>query len=107
MKLIELADPNHPLLKRFLEAPELPSSLMVVTWLKWPHGMAATPCRRGWAPITTISGSLSVPIISKKTRWLRIPDSLAPSMSSRIITSPTRDGEELALKYKLPRLSAI
>jgi putative nucleotidyltransferase with HDIG domain len=108
MKLIELADPNHPLLKRLLlEAPgTYHHSLMVGNLAE-----VATREIGGNSLLSRVGayyhdiGKLKRPHYFKENQMAENPhDSLAPSMSSRIITSHTRDGEELALKYKLPRV---
>jgi len=108
MKLLELADPNHPLLKRLLlEAPgTYHHSLMVGNLAE-----VATREIGGNSLLSRVGayyhdiGKLKRPHYFKENQMAENPhDNLAPSMSSRIITSHTRDGEELAIKYKLPRV---
>ncbi|NLU33105.1 MAG: HDIG domain-containing protein [Clostridiaceae bacterium] len=108
MKLLELADPNHPLLKRLLleAAGTYHHSLMVGNLAE-----VATREIGGNSLLSRVGayyhdiGKLKRPHYFKENQMAENPhDNLAPSMSSRIITSHTRDGEELAIKYKLPRV---
>ena len=108
MKLLELADPNHPLLKRLLmEAPgTYHHSLMV-------GNLAEVAVREigGNALLARVGayyhdvGKLKRPQYFKENQMAENPhDNLTPDMSARIITSHTKDGEELAVKYKLPKI---
>ncbi|SHJ50823.1 HD family phosphohydrolase [Thermoclostridium caenicola] len=108
MKLLELADPNHPLLKRLLmEAPgTYHHSLMVGNLAE-----VATREIGGNSLLARVGayfhdiGKLRRPTFFKENQMDENPhDRLTPSISSRIITSHTKDGEELALKYKLPKV---
>lgn len=108
MKLLELADPNHPLLKRLLlEAPgTYHHSLMVGNLAE-----VATREIGGNYLLSRVGayyhdiGKLKRPHYFKENQIAENPhENLTPSMSSRIITSHTRDGEELAIKYKLPKV---
>lgn len=108
MKLLELADPNHPLLKRLLmEAPgTYHHSLMVGNLAE-----VATREIGGNSLLSRVGayfhdiGKLKRPHYFKENQMAENPhDNLTASTSSRLIISHTRDGEELALKYKLPRV---
>lgn len=108
MKLLELADPNHPLLKRLLmEAPgTYHHSLMVGNLAE-----VATREIGGNSLLARVGayfhdiGKLRRPTFFKENQMDENPhDKLTPSISSRIITSHTKDGEELAVKYKLPKV---
>lgn len=108
MKLLELADPNHPLLKRLLmEAPgTYHHSLMVGNLAE-----VATREIGGNSLLARVGayfhdiGKLRRPQYFKENQMAENPhDKLTPNLSAMIITSHTRDGEELALKYKLPRI---
>jgi phosphate starvation-inducible PhoH-like protein len=71
MKLMELSNPNQPLLRRLLlEAPgTYHHSPSCPTWPKRrPRPSGPTPFWPGSAPITTISASSSAPAILPKTR---------------------------------------
>lgn len=108
MKLLELADPNHPLLKRLLmEAPgTYHHSLMV--------GNLAEVAAREIGANSLLArvgayyhdiGKLKRPHYFKENQMAENPhENLTPDMSARIITSHTRDGEELAMKYRLPKV---
>lgn len=108
MKLLELADPNHPLLKRLLmEAPgTYHHSLMVGNLAE-----VATREIGGNSLLSRVGayfhdiGKLRRPNYFKENQMAENPhDKLTPTISARIITSHTKDGEELALKYKLPKV---
>jgi len=107
LKLLELADPNHPLLKRLLmEAPgTYHHSLMV-------GNLAEVAAREigGNALLARVGayfhdvGKLKRPNFFKENQMSENPhDRITPNLSTLVITSHTKDGEQLALKYKLPR----
>lgn len=107
LKLLELADPNHPLLKRLLmEAPgTYHHSLMV-------GNLAEVAVRQigGNALLARVGayfhdiGKLKRPNFFKENQISGNPhDRLTPNLSTLVITSHAKDGEQLALKYKLPR----
>ena len=107
LKLLELADPNHPLLKRLLmEAPgTYHHSLMV-------GNLAEVAARQigGNALLARVGayfhdvGKLKRPNFFKENQMSENPhDRITPNLSTLVITSHTKDGEQLALKYKLPR----
>jgi len=107
LKLLELADPNHPLLKRLLmEAPgTYHHSLMV-------GNLAEAAVRQiGGNPLLARVGAyfhdvgkLKRPNFFKENQMSENPhDRITPNLSTLVITSHTKDGEQLAVKYKLPR----
>lgn len=107
LKLLELADPNHPLLKRLLmEAPgTYHHSLMV-------GNLAEVAVRTiGGNPLVARVGAyfhdvgkLKRPGFFKENQMSENPhDRITPNLSTLVITSHTKDGEELAMKYKLPK----
>lgn len=106
-KLLELADPNHPLIKRLLiEAPGTwHHSLMVGNLAE-----AAIRSIGGNALLARVGayyhdiGKLKRPNFFKENQLGDNPhERLTPNLSTLVITSHTRDGDELAVKYKLPR----
>lgn len=108
LKLLELADPNHPLLKKLLmEAPgTYHHSLMVGNLAE-----VATREIGGNALLARVGayfhdvGKLKRPHFFKENQLSDNPhDRLTPSLSTRVITSHTKDGVELAEKYRLPRV---
>lgn len=107
LKLLEMADPNHPLLKRLLmEAPgTYHHSLMV-------GNLAEVAVRTigGNSLLARVAayfhdiGKLKRPGFFKENQMSENPhDRITPNLSTLVITSHTKDGEELALKYKLPK----
>lgn len=107
LKLLELADPNHPLLKRLLmEAPgTYHHSLMV-------GNLSEVAVRRigGNALLARVGayfhdvGKLKRPNFFKENQMSGNPhDRLTANLSTLVITSHAKDGEQLALKYKLPK----
>ncbi|HHW21978.1 MAG TPA: HDIG domain-containing protein [Clostridiaceae bacterium] len=108
LKLLELADPNHPLLKKLLmEAPgTYHHSLMVGNLAE-----AATREIGGNALLARVGayfhdvGKLKRPHFFKENQLSDNPhDKLTPNLSTLVITSHTKDGEELAIKYRLPKI---
>ncbi|NMA64951.1 MAG: HDIG domain-containing protein [Clostridiaceae bacterium] len=108
LKLLELTDPNHPLLKRLLmEAPgTYHHSLMV-------GNLAEVAAREigGNALLARVGayfhdvGKLKRPNFFKENQLSENPhDKLTPNLSTLVITSHAKDGEELALKYRLPKV---
>ncbi|NLO38077.1 MAG: HDIG domain-containing protein [Ruminiclostridium sp.] len=108
LKLLELADPNHPLLKRLLmEAPgTYHHSLMV-------GNLAEVSVRSigGNSLVARVGayfhdvGKLKRPGFFKENQMSENPhDRITPNLSTLVITSHTKDGEELAIKYKLPKV---
>jgi putative nucleotidyltransferase with HDIG domain len=108
LKLLELADPNHPLLKRLLmEAPgTYHHSLMV-------GNLAEVAARDigGNAILARVGayyhdvGKLKRPQFFKENQIGNNPhDKLTPNLSALVIISHTKDGDELAQKYHLPKV---
>ncbi len=106
-KLLELADPNHPVIKRLLvEAPgTYHHSLMVGNLAE-----AATRSIGGNALLARVGayfhdiGKLKRPNFFKENQLAENPhEKLTPNLSTLVITSHPRDGDELALKYHLPK----
>lgn len=107
-KLQELADPNHPLLKRLLiEAPGTwHHSLMVGNLAE-----SGTRAIGGNALLSRVGayfhdvGKLKRPNFFKENQMLNENphERLTASLSTLIITSHPKDGDELAAKYRLPR----
>lgn len=107
LKLLELGDPNHPLLKRLLmEAPgTYHHSLMVGNLAEVGTGAIG-----GNALLARVGayfhdiGKLKRPVFFKENQMSENPhDRITPNLSTLVITSHTKDGEELAMKYKLPK----
>lgn len=106
-KLIELSDPNHPLLKRLtVEAPGTYHHSILTANLAEAGadavGANALLCRVG-AYYHDV-GKLKNPEYFKENQKKENPhDSLDPRESARIITDHLIYGMELAQRYKLPR----
>lgn len=106
LKLLELANPNQPLIKRMLiEAPgTYHHSLMVGNLAEM-----ATEAIGGNALLARVGayyhdvGKLKKPNLFRENQFSDNPhDRMTPSLSTLVITSHTHDGAELAEKYKLP-----
>lgn len=106
LKLLELSNPNHPLIKRLLlEAPgTYHHSLMVGNLAE-----VATEAINGNALLARVGayyhdvGKLKRPSFFKENQISDNPhDKMSPSLSTLIITSHTNDGVEIAEKYKIP-----
>jgi len=108
LKLLELSNPNHPLLKRLLiEAPgTYHHSLMVGNLAEIATeelGGNALLARTG-AYFHDV-GKLKRPDLFKENQLTENPhDSMTPALSTLVITSHTRDGLEIGAKYKLPQV---
>lgn len=106
-KLLELSNPNHPLLKRLtLEAPGTYHHSILTANLAEAGadaiGANALLCRVG-AYYHDV-GKLKVPKLFKENQKGENPhDKLDPIESAKIITGHLTHGLELAHKYKLPR----
>ncbi|MBM7614646.1 HD family phosphohydrolase [Alkaliphilus hydrothermalis] len=108
LKLLELSNPNHPLLKKLLiEAPGTYHHSIIVGNLS----EAATGAVGGNALLARTGafyhdvGKTSRPYFFKENQLTseNPHDKISPSLSSIIITSHVKDGLELAKKYKLPQ----
>jgi putative nucleotidyltransferase with HDIG domain len=106
LKLLELANPNQPLIKRLLiEAPgTYHHSLMVGNLAE-----VATEAIEGDALLARVGayyhdvGKLKRPNFFIENQMTTNPhDKMSPNLSTLVITSHTSDGVELAEKYKVP-----
>jgi putative nucleotidyltransferase with HDIG domain len=106
LKLLELANPNQPLIKRLLmEAPgTYHHSLMVGNLAE-----VATEAINGNALLARVGayyhdvGKLKRPNFFKENQLSENPhDRMTPNLSTLVITSHTSDGAEIAEKYKVP-----
>ena len=106
LKLLEISNPNHPLLKKLLiEAPgTYHHSLMVGNLAE-----IATEDLGGNALLARAGayfhdvGKLKRPDLFKENQLSENPhDRMTPNLSTVIITSHTNDGVEIATKYKIP-----
>lgn len=106
LKLLELANPNQPLIKRLLmEAPgTYHHSLMVGNLAE-----VATEAIDGNALLARVGayyhdvGKLKRPNFFKENQLSDNPhDRMTPNLSTLVITSHTSDGVEIAEKYKIP-----
>jgi putative nucleotidyltransferase with HDIG domain len=107
IKLLELSNPNQPLLRRLLfEAPGTYNHSIIVGNLAEAAAQAI-----GANPLLTRVGSyyhdigkIKRPYFFKENQLTNenLHDKIAPSLSTLIITNHIKDGVELAKKYKLP-----
>ncbi len=106
LKLLELANPNQPLMKKLLmEAPgTYHHSLMVGNLAE-----VATEAINGNALLARVGayyhdvGKLKRPNFFKENQLSDNPhDRMTPNLSTLVITSHTSDGAEIAEKYKVP-----
>lgn len=106
LKLLELANPNQPLIKRLLvEAPgTYHHSLMVGNLAE-----VATEAINGNSLLARVGayyhdiGKLERPNFFKENQLTDNPhDKMTPNLSTLVITSHTHDGVEMAEKYKIP-----
>ncbi len=106
LKLLELANPNQPLMKKLLmEAPgTYHHSLMVGNLAE-----VATEAINGNALLARVGayyhdvGKLKRPNFFKENQLSDNPhDRMTPNLSTLVITSHTSDGVEIAEKYKVP-----
>lgn len=106
LKLLELANPNQPLIKRLLmEAPgTYHHSLMVGNLAE-----VATEAIEGNALLARVGayyhdvGKLKRPNFFKENQLSENPhDRMTANLSTLVITSHTNDGVEIAEKYKIP-----
>ncbi|KPU44111.1 7TM-HD extracellular [Oxobacter pfennigii] len=107
IKLLELSNPNHPLLKKLLfEAPGTYHHSVLVGNL----AEAATDAIDGNSLLARAGsyyhdiGKLKRPYFFKENQITNENphDKITPSLSTLIITNHVKDGVELAKKYKLP-----
>lgn len=106
-KLMELANPNHPLLRRLMmEAPGTYHHSIVVANLAEAAADAVhanSLLTRAGAYFHDV-GKLKRPLYFKENQRGENPhDHTDPYVSAEIVTAHTTDGEQLADKYRLPR----
>jgi len=108
VRLLELSDPNRPLLKRLLmEAPGTYHHSILVGNL----AEAAAEAVRADATLVRVGalyhdiGKLKRPYFFIENQFTQDNphDKIAPTLSALIITSHVKDGLELAKEYKLPQ----
>jgi len=106
LKLLELANPNHPLLKRLMvEAPgTYHHSLMVGNLAEVAaESIHANPLLARVGAYYHDVGKLERPHFFKENQLSDNPhDRMTANLSSLVITSHTRDGVEIAEKYRIP-----
>ncbi|HOV25436.1 MAG TPA: HDIG domain-containing protein [Pseudobacteroides sp.] len=106
LKLIELANPNHPLIKRLLlEAPgTYHHSLMVANLAEMAtEAIGGNPVLARVGAYFHDIGKLKRPHFFTENQMGENPhDKITANLSTLIITSHVSDGIELADKYKLP-----
>jgi putative nucleotidyltransferase with HDIG domain len=106
LKLLELANPNQPLMKKLLlEAPGTYHHSLTVGNL----AESAAEAIKGNALLARVGayyhdvGKLKRPNFFKENQLSDNPhDRMTPNLSSLVITSHTTDGTEIAEKYKVP-----
>ncbi len=108
ISLLELADLEHPLLKRLaIEAPgTYHHSLMVANLTQAAvAAIGGNALRAGICAYFHDIGKLVKPsFFSENTQFNENPhDDLSPSMSTLVIVSHVKEGVNLALRHKLPR----
>lgn len=105
-KLLELANPNHPLLRRLLiEASGTYHHAIVVANLAEAAAekIGANPILARTGAYFHDIGKLKRPLYFKENQMGENPhDRTDPYVSAAIVTSHTRDGLQLAQKYRLP-----
>lgn len=107
IKLLELANPNHPLMRRLLlEAPGTYHHCVLVANLAEmaAESVGANPILARVASYYHDVGKLERPYYFKENQiGIANPhDDMSPAMSSAIILSHVEDGVKLAEKYNLP-----
>ncbi len=107
IKLLELANPNHPLMRRLLlEAPGTYHHCVLVANLAEmaAESVGANPILARVASYYHDVGKLERPYYFKENQIgiLNPHDDMSPAMSSAIILSHVEDGVKLAEKYNLP-----
>ncbi|HZJ82794.1 MAG TPA: HDIG domain-containing protein, partial [Clostridia bacterium] len=109
IKLVELANPNHPILKRLLlEAPGTYHHSIIVANL----AENAAEAIGGDGLLARVGayyhdiGKLKRPFYFRENQLGtgNPHDNLSPVLSTRIITSHTKDGVDLARKHKVPKV---
>ena len=105
-KLLELANPNQPLLRRLLlEAPGTYHHSIIVANLSEAaaENIGANPLLARTGAYFHDIGKLKRPLYFKENQMGENPhDRTDPYVSAAILTTHTRDGLQLAQKYRLP-----
>lgn len=107
LKLLELSNPNQPLLKRLLvETPGTYHHSIIVGNLSEAAAeeVGGNPLIARVGAYYHDVGKLKRPFFFKENQYNgeNPHDKINPSLSTLIITNHTKDGDELAKKYKLP-----
>lgn len=108
IKLLELANPNNPLLKRLLtEAPGTYHHSMLVANLSElaAEAIGANSVFARVACYYHDVGKLKRPYFFRENQMggINPHDKIGPTLSTLIITSHVKDGVELAKEYKIPK----
>lgn len=108
MRLLELANPNHPLLKRLLiEAPGTYHHSIIVGNLaeSAAEAVGANALMTRTGAYYHDVGKLLRPYFFTENQIVNESphESIAPELSKRILTAHAKDGVELAAKYGLPQ----
>lgn len=109
VKLLELSNPNHPLLKRLLfEAPGTYHHCVLVANLSelGAQAIGANSVLSRVAAYYHDVGKLKRPFFFKENQMGRENphDKITPNLSTLIIISHVKDGIELAKEYKVPKV---
>ncbi|NLJ65694.1 MAG: HDIG domain-containing protein [Clostridiales bacterium] len=109
IKLVELSNPNHPILKRMLmEAPGTYHHSIIVANLaeNAAEAVGADGLLARVGAYYHDTGKIKRPFYFKENQIAmgNPHDNLNPSLSTHIIISHVKDGIELAKKYKLPKV---
>lgn len=106
-KLLELTNPNHPLLKRLLiEAPGTYHHTLMVANLSEAaaEAIGANPLLTRAGAYFHDVGKLKRPMYFKENQQgENLHDKTDPYVSAAIVTAHTNDGLQLAQKYRLPQ----
>lgn len=109
LKLLELCNPNHPLLKRLLlEAPGTYHHSIIVGNLSEAaaEAVGASPLVARAGAYFHDVGKLKRPYFFKENQLNseNPHDKINPSLSTLIITNHVKDGAEMARKFKIPSI---
>ncbi|HZJ58262.1 MAG TPA: HDIG domain-containing protein [Clostridia bacterium] len=109
IKLVELANPNHPILKRMLmEAPGTYHHSVIVANLaeNAAEAIGADGLLARVGAYYHDTGKLKRPFYFKENQIAmgNPHDKLSPTLSTHIITSHVKDGIDLAKKHKVPKV---
>ena len=109
VKLLELSNPNHPLLKRLLlEAPgSYHHSVLVANLAEVAaESVGANPVLARVSAYYHDIGKIKRPYFFKENQLGNVNphDKITPNLSTLIIISHVKDGLELAKEYKIPKV---